>query len=230
MAASLTMRTGIPNARAKLKCTQSLPRCFGFRRIRPLRTGAGKPIDATSNFQPLAVSLSFARNCFGVTRRPDGNSRSTRSDISSLTKVPPISTTRILLFISARPRGRELSAATEQSPHAGLRFGLRGCAARPAFYDFNRNEPEQQLSGRFQIEPQIFCNLLHGPGAVELRAELGLIRSQLQLLDAIEAFSRVRRDRCRIETYWLLRVLDETQCFHRPVIHIRVPTHVATPG
>src|SRR6266487_6019971 len=196
MAASLTMRTGIPSARAKLKWTQSLPRCFGFRRIRPSRTGAGKPIDATSNFQPLTVSLNLARNCFGVIRAPEANSRSTRSDMSSFTKLPPISTTRILLFMSARPRGgtRNLSAAPEQSPHAGLRFGLRSCGARPALYDFKRYESEQQLPGRFQIEPQIFCNLLHGPGAIELRAELGLIRSQLQLLNAIEAFSRVSRD------------------------------------
>src|SRR5215211_3758515 len=87
-----------------------------------------------------------------------------------------------------------LSAAPEQSSYASLRFGLCSCAARPALYDFERYEPEQQLPGRFQIEPQIFCNLLHGPGAVELRAELGLIRSKLQLLDAIEAFSRVSRD------------------------------------
>src|SRR5512132_2649840 len=116
--------------------------------------------------------------------------------MSNFTKLPPISTTRILLFMgppSARSEAA-LSAAPEQSPHAGLRFGLRICAARPALYDFKRYEPEQQLPGRFQIEPQIFCNLLHGPGAVELRAELGLIRSQLQLLDAIEAFSRVSRD------------------------------------
>src|ERR1043166_6648239 len=162
MAASLTMRTGIPKARAKLKCIQVLPRCFGFRRIRPLRTGAGKPIDATSNFQPLTVSLNLARNCFGVIRGPDANWRSRRSDMSSFTKVPPISTTRILRCINARPQGRELSAATEQSPHAGLRFGLHGCAGRPALYDFKRNKPEQQLSGRLQIETQISCNLLHG--------------------------------------------------------------------
>src|SRR5206468_1014081 len=128
----------------------------------------------------------------------------------------------------ASARGtRNLSAAPEQSPHTGLRFGLRSCGARPALYDFKRYESEQQLPGRFQIEPQIFCNLLHGPATIELRAELGLIRSQLQLLDAIEAFSRVSRDRCRIETYWLLRVLYETQCFQRPVVHIRVPSHVA---
>jgi len=85
--------------------TQSLPRCFGFRRICPCRTGAGKPIDTTSKFQPLTLSLNLARNCFGVIREPDANSRSTRSDMSSLTKLPPISTTRILLFISARRRG-----------------------------------------------------------------------------------------------------------------------------
>src|SRR4029077_1623503 len=214
MAASLTMRTGIRSARAKLKWTQSLPRCFGFRRIRPLRTGAGKPIDATSNFQPLTVSLNLARNRFGVIRGPDANSRSTRSDMSSFTKLPPISTTRILLFMSARPRrNASLSAAPEQSPHAGLRFGLCSCAAGPTLYDFKRNEPKQQLPGGFQIESQIFCNLLHGPGAIELRAELGLIRSEFQLLDTIEAFSRVRGDRRRIETSWLLRILHETQSF-----------------
>src|SRR5437667_2919925 len=197
MAASLTMRTGIRSARAKLKWTQSLPRCFGFRRIRPLRTGAGKPIDATSNFQPLTVSLNLARNCFGVIRGPDANSRSTRSDMSSFTKLPPISTTRILLFMSPRPTRSEaaLSAAPEQSPHAGLRFWLCSCAGRPALYDLKHYEPEQQLPRRFQIEPQIFCNLLHRPGAIELRAELGLIRSQLQLLNAIEPFSRISRDR-----------------------------------
>src|SRR6476659_4070527 len=103
-----------------------------------------------------------------------------------------------------------LSAAPEQSPHAALRLGLRSCAARPTLYDFKRYEWEQQLSGRFQIEPQIFCTLLHGPGAIELGTELGLIGSEFQLLDTIEAFSRVRRDRRRIETSWLLRILHET--------------------
>src|SRR5215472_5207434 len=215
MAASLTMRTGIPSARAKLKWTQSLPRCFGFRRIRPLRTGAGKPIEATSNFQPLTVSFNLARNCFGLIRGPDANWRSTRSDMSSFTKLPPISTTRILLFIKPAFARSEptLSAAPEQSPHASLRFGLWTCTARPTLYDFKRNEPEQQLPGRFQIEPQIFCNLLHGPGAIELRGKLGFIRGQLQLLHTIEAFPGVCRDRRRIETSRLLWVLDETQGF-----------------
>src|SRR5438094_7560121 len=175
MAASLTMRTGFRSARAKLKWSQSLPRCFGFRRIRPLRTGAGKPIDATSNFQPLTVSLNLATNCFGVIRAPEANSRSTRSDMSSFTKLPPISTNSSLHERASARGDANLSAAPEQSPHAGLRFGLRSCAARPALYDFKRYEPEQQLPGRFQIEPQIFCNLLHGPGPIELRAELGLI-------------------------------------------------------
>src|SRR5437773_5404631 len=183
MAASLTMRTGIPSARAKLKWTQSLPKCFGFRRIRPLRTGAGKPIDATSNFQPRTVSLNLETNCFGVIRGPEANSRSTRFDMSSLTKLPPISTTRILLLMSARRCERAtLSAPPEQSPHAALRFGFCSGGARPALYYFKRNEPVKQLPGRFEIEPQIFCNLLHRPGAIELRGELRLIRSQLQLL------------------------------------------------
>src|ERR1043166_1154860 len=121
MAASLTIRTGIPKDRAKLKRIQPLPRCFGFRRIRPLRIGAGNPIDATSNFQPLTVSLNLATNCFGVILGPEANSRSTRSDISSLTKLPPISTTRILLFIGAPAAdAATLSPAAEQSAHGAL--------------------------------------------------------------------------------------------------------------
>src|SRR4030095_15578962 len=61
-----------------------------------------------------------------------------------------------------------LSTAPEQSAHAGLRFWLRSCAARPAIYDFKRYEPEQQLPGRFQIKPQVLCNLLYRPGTIEL--------------------------------------------------------------
>src|ERR1041385_5704073 len=182
MAASFTTRTGIPRARAKLKWIQLLPRCLGFRRIRPLRTGAGKPIDATSNFQPRTVSSNFDTNSFGVICGPEANSRSTRSDISSLTKLPPISTTRILLFISARPEQQKrptLSPAPEQSPHATLRFRLYSGAGRPALYYLKHDEAEQQLPRRFQVKPEVPRNLLHRAGAIELRGELRLIRGQL---------------------------------------------------
>src|SRR5215831_2666967 len=152
MAASFTTLTGIPSARAKLKWIQLLPRCLGFRRIRPLRTGAGKPIDTTSNSQPRTPSLNFETNSFGVMRGPEANSRSTRSDISSLTKLPPISTTRILLFISAPAADATLSATPEQPPKPAFRFRLYSWAGRPAFYYLKHDEPEQQLPGRLQIE------------------------------------------------------------------------------
>jgi hypothetical protein len=54
---------------------------------------------------------------------------------------------------------------------------LRLCrgAGRPAFHYFEGKKPEQQLPGRFQIEPQILGNLLNGSGTIELRRELGLV-------------------------------------------------------
>src|SRR5262249_57359759 len=109
--------------------------------------------------------------------------------------------------------GTRLSAATEQSPHARFWFGLGGCAAGPALDDSKRDEPEQQVPGGFQIETQIFCDLLNRAATIELRAELRLLPSQLQFFHAIQTFSRLSPDRCRIETSQLLRVLDEPQSF-----------------
>src|SRR5438093_4492128 len=59
-------------------------------------------------------------------------------------------------------------------------------AARPAFHHFEGEKPEQQLLRRFQIEPQVLRNLLHGPSTIELGRELGLVCSQLQPLDSLE--------------------------------------------
>src|SRR5881628_1109324 len=166
MAASLITRTGNPSALEKLKPIQPLRKCFGFLVIRALRTGTGKPMDALSNFQPRTFSLNLATNCFGPIRGPEGNSRSSRGDISNFTCVPPISTTRIFLFMSDRfPNIRvklpvaptEAAKPLKQAPL--LWFCRR--AARPALYYFKREKPEQQLTGRFQIEPQILGNLLH---------------------------------------------------------------------
>ena len=56
-----------------------------------------------------------------------------------------------------------------------LLFRFRRRAARPAFHDLESEKAEQQLPRRFQIEPQILGNLLHGPGTIELRRELGLV-------------------------------------------------------
>ena len=102
---------------------------------------------------------------------------------------------------------------------------LRLCrrAGRPAFHYFERKKPEQQLPGRFQIEPQILGNLLNGSGTIELRRELGLVRSQLQPLHPLETLFRVSGNRCRVETCRLLRILNKTQSFQRPIPHIWLP-------
>src|SRR5438552_4677377 len=60
-----------------------------------------------------------------------------------------------------------------------LLFWFCRSAGTPAFHYFESEKPEQQLPRRFQIEPQILGNLLHRPGAIELRRELGFVRSQL---------------------------------------------------
>jgi len=48
-------------------------------------------------------------------------------------------------------------------------------APRPTFHYFESKKSEQELPGRFQIEPKIFGNLLHGTRTIELRRELGLV-------------------------------------------------------
>ncbi len=64
--------------------------------IRPFWTGAGKPIEMASNFQPATIDLIFATICLGVIRGPESNFRLSFRDIISFTFVPPISMTRIL--------------------------------------------------------------------------------------------------------------------------------------
>src|SRR5213078_560367 len=65
----------------------------------------------------------------------------------------------------------ELLAETDHLTEAlenALLF-LSGCAAtRPAFNNFKGEEPEKRHAREFQIEPQIFCDLLDGTHAVEL--------------------------------------------------------------
>src|SRR5436309_9320392 len=148
MAASLIRRTGIPSAFEKLKPIQPLPKCFGSLVIRPLRSGAGKPIDARSNFQPRTVSLNLARNCFGPIRAPEGNWRSLRGDISNFTCVPPTSTTRTFLFMSddrsPKYSGVRLPVALARAAKTlkeGLPFWFCCRAAGPAFHDFEGEKP-----------------------------------------------------------------------------------------
>src|SRR5215467_1448470 len=57
-------------ALAKLKPTQPLLKCFGSPTIRLLRTGAGKPIDSTSNFQPPHVLFKLCDKLFRYHPQP----------------------------------------------------------------------------------------------------------------------------------------------------------------
>src|ERR1043166_1386289 len=230
MAASLIRRTGIPSALEKLKPIQPLPKCFGSLVIRPLRIGTGKPMDTLSNFQPGTVPLNPARNCFGPIRGPEENARSSRSDISSFTYVPPISTTRTFLFIGDRPRmisGVKLPMApsAQTLKEAPLLWFCRR-AGRPAFHNFKGQKTEQQLSGRFQIEPEIFGDLLHRSSAVELGRELGLVRSQFQLLHLLEPLFGVSGNGSRVEVWGLIAVLNQTQSLQRPIRHVWFPLHL----
>src|SRR6266567_6506056 len=229
MAASLIRRIGTPRALAKLKPTHPLPKCFGSFMMLPLLTGAGKPIDAMSNLHPRALSLSFAISCSGLMRGPDANTRSSRSDMSSFTRVPPISTTRTFLFMSDRRFRRQwLSAAPDQSLQDALRFRFWCGAGRPAFHNFKREESEQRQTSRFQIESQILRNLLDGPDAIELRCKLRLVGGQFQFLNAFEPVFRVSGNRCWIEAYVLIEILNETQGFQGPVVHVWRPRHIGS--
>src|SRR6266566_2621629 len=181
MAASLITRTGLPSALAKLKPTQPLPKCFGSFVIRPFRTRAGKPIEATSNFfHSRTVSLNLAIICSGLIRGPEANSRWSRGDMSNFTCVPPISTTRTLLFMRDRRfRRQKLTAGADRSAETlenALALRLCRCAGRPAFYNFERDETKQRQADNLQIESQVLRNLLNGSDPIELRSELSLIR------------------------------------------------------
>src|SRR2546427_93971 len=107
-----------------------------------------------------------------------------------------------------------------------LLFWFCRSAGMPAFHYFESEKPEQQLPRRFQIEPQILGNLLHRPGAIELRRELGLVRSQLQLLHQLEAVFRERGNGCRVEVCGLIRILHKAQGLQRPVAYIWLTRHV----
>jgi hypothetical protein len=104
MAASLIMRIGTPSPLAKLKPTHPLPKCFGLPTMRPLRTGAGKPMDATSNFHPRMASFSSLINCSGLIRGPDANSRRLRRDISSYARAADIDDENSSLHEATAPK------------------------------------------------------------------------------------------------------------------------------
>src|SRR4051812_15526867 len=104
MAASLRTRVGLPNDLLKFQPTQPDARCFGFFMMRPLWTGAGKPIEIASYFQPSAVFFTWEINCFGESFVPESNLRFSPREIMSFTWVPPISITRIFFMRLLFPR------------------------------------------------------------------------------------------------------------------------------
>src|ERR1044071_862941 len=203
----------MPSALAKLKPIHPLPKCLGSFAIRPLRTGAGNPMEARSNFHPHAVSLSFAISCCGLIREPEGNSRSSRDDRSSFTVVPPTSTTKTFLFMNDGPDALGvLAVASCHSPKTledAALFWFCCRAGWPAFHDFEGNKPEEHLFRRLQIESQVLRNLLYRAAAIELRCELRLIRSQLQLLDTLEAIFCKSRNRRWFEMSGLIDILNK---------------------
>src|SRR5437763_17137212 len=82
----------------KFQPTQPGARCFGSFMIRPLWTGAGKPIEMASYFQPSAVVLICATSCLGESFVPESNLRFSLREIISFTWVPPMSMTRIFFI------------------------------------------------------------------------------------------------------------------------------------
>ena len=125
-----------------------------------------------------------------------------------------------------RPANFELLAETDRPAETlenAFAF-LSGAGCRPAFYNFEREEPEKCDAREFQIEPQILCDLLNGPGTVELRRELCLGHSEPQILDPLESVARVSGNRSRVVVGSIseLRELYETQGRERPLIDIQI--------
>src|SRR5215216_5548868 len=99
MAASLMMRTGLPNDFSKLKRVQPEPRCFGSQTIQPFRTGDGNPIEIVWKVQSCTSDLIRATISRGVISGPDLNFRRCAGEIIAFTLEPPMSMTRIRFFI-----------------------------------------------------------------------------------------------------------------------------------
>src|SRR5215471_21796931 len=90
--------TGQANASAKSKPIHPAPRLTGSATTRPRTTGAGTPIDTTSYCQSAVSFFTPATMARGVSRGPESIVRFNVCPVtSSLTRVPPTSTTRILL-------------------------------------------------------------------------------------------------------------------------------------
>jgi hypothetical protein len=99
MAASFMTRVGLLNDLPKFQPTQPGARFLGSFTMRPFLTGAGKPIEMASYFQPSAVFLTCEISCRGESFMPESNFRFSLREIMSFTCVPPMSMTRIFFFM-----------------------------------------------------------------------------------------------------------------------------------
>src|ERR1700736_535161 len=115
----------------------------------------------------------------------------------------------------------EADGLTEPLENTLLFLSCRA-SARPAFDNLKGEEPEKSHAREFQIESQIFCDLLNGTNAVELGRELRLGDGQPQILHSLKSIASVSRNRGRIIISAVadLRELDEAQRRQRPLIDI----------
>src|ERR1700693_3402158 len=177
-----------------------------------------------SKFQSRVFSFSWAIKSAGRIPGPESNVRCSALSSISFTCVPPISTTSVL-FID--PQILILLAETdrlaEPLENAFPFLSGRACA-RPTFDNLKGEEPEKCHAGEFQIETQIFCDLLNGTSAVELRRKLRFGDGQPQILHSLKSIASVSWNRSRIVISAVaeLRKLNETQCRQRPLIDIEV--------
>src|SRR5438105_3304416 len=96
MAASFMIRTGLPNAAAKLNPTHPDPRFGGSDWGPASPTRPGIPSDTASKAQSAVISSTAATMSCGVMPGPVGWRRgSDRPDASTLTRDPPTSIARI---------------------------------------------------------------------------------------------------------------------------------------
>ena len=98
MAASLMIRMGLPRDFSKLKRVHPGPRCLGSLMMRPLRTGAGNPIETASKLQSCTSGFIWATISRGVRSGPDLNFCFSQREIINFTFEPPTSMARIFSF------------------------------------------------------------------------------------------------------------------------------------
>src|SRR5256885_5221602 len=144
-----------------------------------------------SKFQSRVFSFSCAIKSAGRICAPESNNRCSAASTINFTCVPPISTTSVLFIDS---ESSMLLAETDRRPEPlehTFSFLSGSACARPALDNFKGEEPEKCDAGKFQIEPQIFCDLLNGTNAVELGRELRFGHGQPQILHSFKSIAGI---------------------------------------